>query len=201
MSSKIKSKQAVSIKWQILRLNLLYELMNSYFLATQCFFICLGAEESHNYGTDYVCSCTYKYEGHADNCRGLWITVTAWEILLLFVCIWNCSHYPSNNCLDSQLCPTNNTACATNCSKASPGKEVAKLHSLTVPPYRLGGLSGHGVGAASGGSLWRSTDSSPPQQGTYDIMLTLPTVSHKKPVRERHILAEENASPPVMNLE
>lgn len=59
----------------------------------------------------------------------------------------------------------------------------------------------HSPDAAQGGSLWRSTHSSPPQQGSYDDMLTLPAVSHKKPERERHILAEKNASTPVMNLE
>ena len=137
MSSKIKSKQAVSIEWQIFRLDLLYELMISYFLATQCFLIRLGEGESHNYGTDYVCSCTYKYKGHAGNCRGLWMTAIAWEILPLFGCMWNCSHYPSTNCLDDQLCPTNDKDCATNCSKAFPSKEAVKSHSFTAPPYRL----------------------------------------------------------------
>lgn len=164
-------------------------------------FICLGGGESHNYGTDSICSCTYKYEGHADNCRGSWMTAMAWEILWLFGCTQNCSHYPSTNGSDDQLYPTNNKACTTNCSKAFSSKEIVKPCSLSSPPYRKEDYQctawvQHRVGASD------TTHTSPHHNRGAMTTWWLCLLCHTRNWRGRGLLWQNKiASTPVMNLE
>lgn len=152
-------------------------------------FLCLGAGKSYNYDTDYILSCTYKYEGHADNCRGVLTTGMALEILLLFVCVLNCFQYLCTNCLDNWLYHTNNKASVTNCSKVFPSKEFVKILLLTAPLYiRREGLSVQSLGAAQGGSLWRNTQL-PPWRGN------LWQCVHTRHLKERGIFWQKKNKP------
>lgn len=117
-----------------------------------------------------------------------------WEIFLLFVCIWNGFHYPSTNCSDNLLYPSNNKAFATNCSKTFPSKEFGKIHLLTAPlQIRRGGLSVQRLGAAQGRSLWRNTHSFLLNRGA------LTTCSLRKLERERCIRQKKRISQYVCN--